>query len=157
MSEDAARSDAATPDLGNAQARPARRRRQAPTPSEKRMQPRTVSARLTDADYARLVARAEDAGLGPSTYVAKLVDDDLGARGRNLRWAPRQAPSETRDRAAALVREIGRLTGELKTWMKEARELGVDEDAINQIGRLTPLAREALAAARATADDLRGD
>ena len=82
---------------------------------------------------------------------ALLVDADLGNRGKAARRAPRQAPSETRDRAAALVRALGHLTGELKHWMKEAREIGVGDDAIDQIGRLTPLAREALAAARATA------
>ena len=154
--EDAARA-AAAPDLGLAQARAARRRRQASNPSEKRNQPRTVSARLTDDAYAQLVARAEAVGLGPSTYTALLIDADLGNRGKAVRWAPRQAPSETRDRAAALVRALGHLTGELKMWMKEAREIGVGDDAIDQIGRLTPLAREALAAAKATADDLRGD
>lgn len=153
---DAARSDAAAPDLGNAQARPARRRRQAPTPSEKRRQPRTVSARLTDEAYAQLVARAEAVGLGPSTYVAQLVDVDLGTRGKATRWVPRQAPSETRDRAAALVRELGRLTGMFSHWLTEAREIGVDEDAINAVGRLTPLAREALAEAIGTVRDLRG-
>ncbi|TDH58267.1 hypothetical protein E2C06_33510 [Dankookia rubra] len=156
MSEDTATAAAAETAPGNAPARSSRRRRQAAASSDKRQQPRTVSARLTDAAYADLVARADAAGLGPSTYVAQLIEADLGTAGTNRRWVPRQAPSETRDRAVAVVRELGRLTGALLHWLSEARTLGVDEDAINQVGRLTPVAREALADARAAVRDLRG-
>lgn len=157
MAEETAPAETAETAPGNALVRSSRRRHQAANPSDNRQQPRTVSARLTDADYSALVSRAASAGLGPSTYIARLIEEDLAIPvGANRRWPTRNAPTATQQRAAECVRALGVMTGALLHWLREARDLGVSEAAINEIGRLTPAAREALADARATVDALRG-
>lgn len=153
---DAAPQPAATAPAAEA---PRRRRRSAGVnlKSETRQVRALVSARLLPEDKARIDAKAAAQGDGPSTYVARLILEDLGepvAKSARGKFPP---PSTARADAAALSAAIGRATGALIQFAQAVRQETAHrdmrlhtqaEEALTLLRRLHPQVAEAAHAFR---------
>lgn len=145
--------DAASAEVGVASPRPARRSKK----SEVRKAEVVVGARMTVEARDALRTIAASAGCGPSTYLARMVDKELGSPGATSRANRKPPPPEALVQAAALTRRIGELTGMLKQTRELARVAKDPGALIKDIDRTLADARVAVDAAREAANALRGE